>query len=126
MLSLQDDYSRLELAMEAGGLAWWEMELPSGVVFFHDNKALMIGRRPKDFTHYTDFTKLVHKDDLEPAMQAMKDHLSGKKSLYETKYRIKCADGTYKTFFDRGRIVAKEEETTRIAGFVVDMTDAQD
>lgn len=124
-MGIDDDYSRLELALEASGLAWWEMELPSGVVFFHENKAKMIGRNAKDFTHYTDFTNLVHEEDHENAMAAMQAHLTGQAELYETSYRIKCKDGTYKKFYDRGKIVAREGNTIRLSGFVIDITDAK-
>jgi PAS domain S-box-containing protein len=124
MLGITDDYSRLELAMEAGGMAWWEMELPSGVVFFSENKTKMIGRNAADFTHYTDFTNLVHKDDHQNAMQAMTDHLTGKKNIYETSYRIACKDGGYRKFYDKGRIVSKDPDgTIKLTGIVIDVTD---
>lgn len=125
MLGIEDDYTRFELAMEASGIAWWEMELPSGVVFFHENKAKMLGRKAKDFTHYTDFTNLVHKDDHQPAMDAMRQHISGAADLYEATYRIKCRDGSYKKFYDRGKIVGREGDTIRMSGFVIDVTNTK-
>ncbi|HYH75323.1 MAG TPA: PAS domain-containing protein [Candidatus Saccharimonadales bacterium] len=115
------ELDKFEIAMEATGLAWWWMELPSGAVFFSPNKAQMIGRNPADFMHYKDFTDLVHPDDYEKAMQAMRDHLEGKKELYETTYRIKHQDGSYVQFYDRGQIVGREEGKIVLAGFVFDV-----
>lgn len=114
------ELDKFEAAMEAIGLAWWWMELPSGVVFFSPNKARMLGRKPADFYHYTHYTKLVHPDDLERIMQDMRDHLDGKKELYETSYRIKHKNGEYVRFYDRGKIVGQKDGETLIAGFVFD------
>lgn len=108
-------------AMASADMAWWEMELPSGVVFFHPNKALMLGYDPDTFIHYTSFTNLIHKDDHAKAMKAMMDHMSGQKDLYETKYRIKHADGTYRTFYDKGKIVQRRGDEIRIAGMVFNL-----
>src|SRR6476660_4777829 len=96
---------KFETAMEAIGLAWWWMEYPSGVIFCSPNKAKMLGRDPADFVHYKNFTDLVHPDDYERIMQDMRNHIQGTAELYETKYRIKHANGEYIQFFDRGKIV---------------------
>lgn len=118
-----DELQKLEIALEAAGIAWWWMEIPSGTVFFSPNKALMLGRDPNDFVHYKNFTELVHPDDYEGMMQDMRDHLEGHKAVYETKYRIRCQDGNYKTFYDRGKIVAHGKDgAMSIAGMVLDAT----
>jgi len=102
------NYEKFETAMEAAGLAWWWMELPSGVVFFSPNKTRMIGRDSDDFHHYSQFTEIVHPDDYEKIMKVMQDHIDGKTKLYETNYRIKHANGKYVKFYDRGQIVSKK------------------
>jgi PAS domain S-box-containing protein len=113
---------QLETALEAAGIAWWHIELPHGAVFFSANKARMLGRESEDFYHYNDFVKLVHPDDQEKAMQAMRDHLEGKADIYEAMYRIKAKDGTDKIFYDRGKIVAKKGDETTVAGVVFDVS----
>ena len=123
VIGLDDIFTRLETALEAGGIAWWEMEMPSGVVFFSDNKTNMIGRKARDFTHYTHFTDLVHPDDYEAAMAAMKQHLDGTRPYYETRYRIKHANGHYVTFYDRGKIVHDDGDVIKIAGIVINMSE---
>lgn len=120
-ISPTDDFQRLDNAMEAAGMAWWEIQFPSGVVFFADNKATMLGYSPDKFVHYSNFTDLVHPDDYDKAMNAMRDHMSGQAEYYETTYRIKTKHGDYKTFYDRGKIVQKNEDGMRIAGVVMDV-----
>lgn len=51
------------------------MKLSSGKVEFSDNKAEMLGYSPERFNHYEDFTDLIHPDDKDSAMKAMRNHL---------------------------------------------------
>ncbi|MBI3889424.1 PAS domain-containing protein [Candidatus Saccharibacteria bacterium] len=123
MIGLDDIFTRLETALEAGGIAWWEMELPSGVVFFSENKTNMLGRKAGDFTHYTHFTHLVHPEDYDQMMQAMEAHIGGKTEYYETRYRIQHKKGHYITYYDRGKIVYNDGKVTKIAGIVINMSE---
>lgn len=117
---------RLDLCLSAGNLAWWEMELPSGKVIFNENKAKMLGYSVKDFedADYKSFTDLLHPDDHDKAMKAMRDHLEGKKEFYEIEYRIKTKNGNYKWFYDKGNVVEKDSNGVPllVKGIVIDIT----
>jgi PAS domain S-box-containing protein len=102
-------HDRLEGAMEAGDIAWWEMDCTTGAVTFSARKAAMLGYPAEQFSHYTDFTMLLHPDDHERAMQAMRDHLDGHAPRYEVEYRIRAADGTYRWFSDTGRVTERDD-----------------
>lgn len=119
---------RLESAMEIGSLAWWEMDLPDGLVRFDDRKATMLGYSPDRFHHFTDFTALVHPDDLEPVMQAMRDHLSGREARYHGDYRIRAATGDYQWFRDVGGITRRHPDGSpgTVTGIVIDITAAKE
>ncbi|MCP1661459.1 PAS domain S-box-containing protein [Methanocalculus sp. AMF5] len=123
-LELEINHYRLEGAMEMGELAWWEMDCESGAVSFSERKALMLGYKPEDFTHYTDFTTLLHPDDYESAMQAMRDHLEGRKPRYDVEYRIRTADGDYLWFRDVGGIPERNPDGTplKVVGLVANIT----
>jgi PAS domain S-box-containing protein len=116
--------SRLDSAMEIGSLAWWEMDLPDGAVRFDDRKATMLGYTSGQFTHYTDFTAILHPDDFEPAMQAMKDHLDDRQSRYHIDYRIRTAAGDYRWFRDVGGITRHHSDGSpaTVTGIVIDIT----
>ncbi|MFZ1258003.1 MAG: PAS domain-containing protein [Candidatus Saccharimonas sp.] len=118
-----NELAKFETALEAAGLAWWWMELPSGVVFYSENKTRLVGRSPKDFVHYQQFVDIVHKDDQARIMKDMQDYIDGTVPLYETTYRIQHADGTYREFYDRGKIVSCKDGELYIAGIVFDITD---
>jgi two-component system CheB/CheR fusion protein len=119
---LGESEKRLQEALVAGNMAWWEMELPSGKVVFNKNKTTMIGRKAEDFKHYTDFINIVHPDDKQISMRAMQKHIDGKADHYECEYRIQNGEGKYQWFQDIGKIVFQSEEKTLISGIVLEIT----
>jgi|GEM_PF-3354353 len=97
---------------------WWKMELPNGSVSFGSAKAEMLGYPSSHFDTYTKFTDLLHPDDYEKAMEAMKYHIDGQKNFYETSYRIQHKNGTYLQFYDIGQVIERSEGKVVIMGFV--------
>ncbi len=102
-----------------GKITWWQMTLPSGNVIFGEEKAKMLGYPESNFKTYKDFTDLLHKDDYDKTMQAMRDHLEGKKPFYEALYRIKHKNGEYVRFYDCGQILKKDGGEITVIGFVL-------
>jgi len=123
--TILENKSRLEFAMRAVNMAWWEMDITTGKVTFGNRKAEMLGYPPEKFKHYTDFTALLHPDDYEKAMNAMRRHFSGDLDKYEVEYRILTHSGTYKWFYDLGSIVKRDEsgKPLNITGIVIDITE---
>lgn len=105
--------------------AWWEWDAITNKVIHNPRKATMLGYDPETFYGggYQGFTDLIHPDDHEEAMQAMRDVLMGKTTLYQSDYRIKAADGKYLWFMDRGIITETDAEgnPARIRGIVIDL-----
>jgi len=120
------DSQRLDLCLSAGNLAWWEMYLPSGNVVCNENKLSMLGYSLDDCKNldYHFFMNLVHPDDYDAVMNAMKNHLQGKKPFYEIDYRIQTKQGKYKWFHDKGSIVYKDKKDNSliVKGVVFDIT----
>lgn len=106
--------------------AWWQMYLPQGNVIFGSSKAKMLGFPDEMFKHYKDFTNLVHPDDYEKIMQAMRDHIAGNAEFYETTYRIKNKDGEYLNFYDCGQITDKNGDKITVTGFVLKFQEGVD
>ena len=115
---IRTNEEHLEEALAAADMAWWSLEFPSGALTFSKKKTDMIGYDAKDFVHYKNFTDLVHKDDIDHTMQAMKDHYEGRAEYYETTYRMLHKDGHYVKFHDKGQIVERTESTFIVAGVI--------
>ena len=116
---------RLENALQGGNMAWWEMDVLTGGVTFAKRKVEMLGYSPENFKHYRDFTNLVHPEDYERIMSAMRGHFQGVYEHYETEYRIKAKSGEYIWFYDFGTVVKKDANGAPLicTGFVYDITD---
>jgi len=116
--------SRLEFAMRAGNMAWWEMDIATGNVTFGKRKAEMLDYPQEKFTHYSDFTVLLHPDDYEKTINSMLGHLSGVSDKYEVEYRILTSSGAYKWFYDIGSVVKRDPngKPLTITGLVIDIT----
>jgi PAS domain S-box-containing protein len=121
---LKEYRDRLEGAMLVGDLAWWEMDVPTGAVTFNSGKATMLGYDPDRFSHFEDFTELLHPADYDRAMQAMRDHFEGTAERYDVRYRIEAADGGYHWYHDVGGITERTEDGAplTVTGVVVDIS----
>lgn len=119
---------RLHLSLSAGNLAWWEWDVKNNLVTYNENKVKMLGYDRDEFPEpcpYTAFTDLLHPDDHEKAMNAMRRHLSGEAELYEVEYRIRTKSGDYRWFYDRGSVTRKDASGAplKLKGIVFDATD---
>ncbi|MFB6129781.1 MAG: PAS domain S-box protein [Salinigranum sp.] len=125
---LEEYRRRLDGAMFAGNLAWWEMDVETGEVLFHEQKADMLGYPVDAFDHYEDFTRLLHEADYERAMDAMADHLSGEAPRYDVEYRIETADGDYRWLHDVGGVTRRDADgnPVTVTGIVVDISERRE
>jgi PAS domain S-box-containing protein len=120
--------NRLQNAMEASDIAWWEMNVSEGRVQFHDRKAKMLGYDPDTFDHYEDFTDLLHPDDYDRTINAMESHLEGKAEMYDVEYRIEANDGSYHWFHDVGGITERNDDGSPklVSGLVVNISEQKE
>lgn len=123
--ALRDNNNRLTLAMHVANMAWWEMDISSGKIWFEKRKAEILGYPPENFTHYEDFMNLVHPDDYQKVMEKMHKHLVGTKEKYEVEYRIRDVNNNYKYFYDIGSITKADSngKPLIISGLIFDITE---
>lgn len=111
-----------------GNLGRWYWDIKSNSVTFNPLKVIALGydltELPERIT-YQFFTEKLHPDDYTKTMDAMREHLSGKRPVYECEYRIKSKIGDYKWFYDRGRVTRFDSHNNPlfVAGIVFDITE---
>jgi PAS domain S-box-containing protein len=112
-------------ALMASDIAWWEWDIQSNQVISNELKTTMLGYKTEDFRDvgYQSYTDLLHPDDYDRTMQAMRDHLEGRAPIYQIDYRIRRADGIYTWYMDRGYIIERDEEgrPLKLRGVVIDL-----
>ncbi len=127
---LESTLVHLNTAIDVGNLAWWRMDIATGKVDFHEKKVKMLGYPLADFQNqtYHAFTNLIHPEDHEGAMNAMRDHICGQAAAYQVEYRIKASHGKYIWFYDFGRVTEwhNDGKPLAITGIVVDITDRKE
>lgn len=130
LLKEKEQEIRLEYAW-TGNLGHWYWNITSNEVTFNPLKLTTLGydksEIPENVT-YQFFTDKLHPEDYQNTMDAMLNHLYGKADVYECEYRIKAKDGTFKWYYDRGRITQYDEKgkPAFLAGIVFDITDKKE
>lgn len=128
--ALREEKSREELMALpwAGNLGSWIWNVPSNMVICNDLKILNLGYAPEEIPEtigYDFFTDLLHPDDYDPVMDQMRRHLAGIDPVYEVSYRIRHRDGSWRWYYDRGKITQKDTggKPLLLVGIVFDITE---
>ncbi len=111
-----------------GNLGNWYWYVKSNHVLFNEAKVIALGYHKEEIPEnigFDFFTNKLHPDDYEHVMDAMRSHLYGKSSIYETTYRIQTKDGQWIWFYDRGKITKRDADgkPELVAGIVFDITE---
>ncbi len=111
----------------AGNLGTWIWSVPSNQVICNNQKILNLGyalQEIPDRIGYEFFTELLHPQDYDPVMDQMRRHLKGIDPVYEVQYRIRHRDGSWRWYYDRGKVTKRDTEgrPLQLVGIVFDIT----
>jgi PAS domain S-box-containing protein len=115
----------LRNALWASNSATWKWNCLTNHFEFNEHKATSIGFDKSELGPGNEaFTDLLHPDDYEFVMQAMRDLVSGKSEVYDVVYRIKSKEGTYRWFHDKGHVTSYQDngEPLWLEGAAIDIT----
>lgn len=130
ILKVNEQETTLEYSW-TGNLGHWYWDIETNRVTFNPLKVTALGYDKSEIPEhvtYSFFTEKLHPDDYERIMHAMEDHLSGKLAVYEVEYRIQTKDGTYKWYYDLGKITKRDAsgKPLFVAGIVFDVTEKKE
>lgn len=107
----------------------WDWDLEDDSLFLSPQWFRMLGYGPHEIPEPTleTWSSSVHPDDLERVLGLLQEHLNGKSSRYEARYRLRTRSGGYLWVHDRGMIAARDDNgrATRMIGLVLDVTESQ-
>jgi len=121
--------SRWELAIRSAAFGVWDLDPCAQTVHYSPQWKAMLGYDAQDERDSTaTWRARVHPDDLEPMVQALEAHLDARDDAYEYEFRLRAADGHYRTVLSRGRVVARDAagRALRVVGTLTDLTDRRD
>lgn len=113
-----------------GNLGQWFWDCSQNIVTFNPLKASALGYSPDEIpaeAGFEFFTEKLHPEDYDDVMDEMRAHLYGLVPVWEVKYRIQAKDGSWKVFYDRGKVTQRSDDHKPLflVGNVFDITDEE-
>jgi PAS domain S-box-containing protein len=116
---------RTDLAMRAANIGHWDWDLLTNEVYFSPEWKRQLGYADDELPNrYDEWENLLHPDDHDQVMDALRQYLDGKTAEYAIEFRLRHKDGSYRWIFTRAETLSdKDAQLTRMLGCHVDITD---
>ena len=121
--------ARIELAVRGSKIGIWANDMPDGV--YEDGRGHGVNMweqlgydRLESPTRIADWIDRIHPQDRERVKRHVQAYMAGETPRYETEYRVRHKDGSYRWILSRGVAVRDAAGTPiRFNGSTVDITD---
>ena len=107
---LHDSNESLQLALNGADLGMWDWNVQTGEVKFNQQLVKNFGYEAHELVPHVDtWEKMIHPDDRQKTMDALKPNLNGATNFYENEHRIRTKDGQWRWFLARGKVVGRDD-----------------
>jgi two-component system sensor histidine kinase UhpB len=118
-----DSDVRLQLALEAAGMATWDWDIVNDVMAYSPRLAPMLGLAGGGYVNYKAILARVHQEDRSRFKQAIEQALEGAAD-YGLEFRVVWSDGSVRWLASKGRLLRNEAgEPARMIGVTIDITE---
>ncbi len=117
--ALIESEERLNLALSAASLGFWDWNLVSNKVYFSPIWLSMLGYGQDELPHEFDtWTSLQHPDDVDQSVKTVEETIKNRESSFEIEFRLKHKNGSYVWIRGMGKAVEFDAKgnTTRLSG----------
>jgi PAS domain S-box-containing protein len=123
--ALAESEQRWQLAAAGTNDGIWDWNIASGELFMSDRWLGMLGYRNGDLATNVDaWSDLLHPDDHAQTLALLQAHLARETALYESEFRLRCADGGYRWILGRGKAQFDDQgRPVRMTGSHTDVTE---
>ncbi|OQX13731.1 MAG: hypothetical protein BWK76_15770 [Desulfobulbaceae bacterium A2] len=127
--TLRKSEERLQLALYASQAGLWDWNLVSGEIYTNPYRPAALDYRtyhPEGTLESRDtWQALIHPEDKPRVLEVLGAHLAGRSEDYRIEYRVRAEDGSWHWYFDRGKVVERDERgmPLRMTGTHLDVTE---
>jgi PAS domain S-box-containing protein len=105
-LQLQESERRLRLALDAASDGVFDRDLITGESYYGENWAALLGYTLEEVrAQKIRFEELLHPDDREKTLKAVREHLAGKTDRYVAEFRLRTKSGDWQWILARGKAI---------------------
>jgi PAS domain S-box-containing protein len=124
MAALRESQVRLERAVRAGNVGLWEWSLVSATLYYSSQWKRQLGYEDHEIAaDFEAWRSRVHPGDVDRAIAAISEYLSGQAPHLEIEYRCRHKDGTYRHMLAHATVLLDERGTqVALLGAHVDVT----
>ncbi|GAC1333540.1 MAG: hypothetical protein NVSMB26_14810 [Beijerinckiaceae bacterium] len=121
---LRDLEERNELALYSANDGLWDFDTLNNRVYLSPRWKTMLGYDENDVGAAPDWRTLVHSDDMSRVQAAIRDHVAGKTTLFESMHRMRHASGEWRWVISRAKARVDEKgRLLRLVGVELDITE---
>jgi len=110
---------RLNLAVTAASLGFWNWNLVTNKVYYSPIWLSMLGYGPDELPHELEtWTSLLHPDDADMAVKTVNETIKNRDASFEIEFRLRHKNGSYVWIRSMGNAVEYDDQgnTTRLSG----------
>jgi len=125
-LLAQQSNERLNMALQASSLSFWDCNSKTGEIYLSEGWSVALGGEAKEtYTSSRDLLELLHPDDHEKVLAAVKRALKGQVSDYREEHRVRSREGQWVWIASTGKVVQRDPNgrATRMMGTNLDITE---
>jgi len=125
--SLENE-QRLHYALTASEEGIWDWNLASDTGYLSPRYYEMLGYQPDELIGTGNiWASMLHPDDKTKALQEIVDVIQKKRKSYQSTYRLRASDGSYRWILSRAIVVRWDEQEIplRLVGTHLDITNAR-
>ncbi|MEN9631092.1 MAG: hypothetical protein RJA10_4320, partial [Pseudomonadota bacterium] len=117
--------NQLWFALNEASDGLWDWDVTTGEVFFSPQLKRMLGYGPDEMAPRLEtWSQNIHNEDATQVLEALHEHLIGRRARYDAEYRLRNRNGDYLWVHDRGRVCERDLDgsASRVVGMVQDIT----
>lgn len=122
--ALRESQERLELAVRAASIGYWDSDLIANTVHYSPEWKAQLGYQPEELPgNFGIWRELLHPEDRAAALARVNDYLEGRTTAYVTEFRLRHKDGSYRWIHSRGNLIKDSaSQPVRLIGCHLDIT----